>query len=140
MAPEFFPGFARAVLGIYLAYVIALVVVSTVAIYVLGRIAGRVFPPVRHVAPLAFGALAAWLSPVRDGRLLALWVAAGVIGAIDAVLRDASRRYPPPGPRPPAAPTPEADREWPVPAPASFPLPTRGAGTLLRLYPPTWIS
>ena len=65
MAPEFSPGFAKAVVGIYLVYVAALVVTSTAAIYVLGRVAGRVFPPVRHVAPLAFGALAVWLSPVR---------------------------------------------------------------------------
>jgi hypothetical protein len=101
MAPEFSPGFAKVVLVMYLVQVVFLVVAVTVAIYVLGRIAGRFLPPVRHAAPLAFGALAAWLSPVRDGRLLALWVMAGVVGAIDAVLRDVSRRHPPPGPPPP---------------------------------------
>lgn len=105
MAPEFSPGFAKAVLGIYLAYVIPLVVISTAAIYVLGRLAGRVLPPVRHVAPLGIGALAVWLSPIRDARLLALWGAAAVIGAIDAVLRDVDRRHPPPGPTPPAGPS-----------------------------------
>lgn len=101
MAPEFSPGFIQVFIGLFVAFVIGV----TVGIYVLGRVAGAVLPPVRHVAPLAFGALAAWLSPVRDGRLIALWVGAGVVGAVDALLRDVSRRPPPPGSTPPVGPS-----------------------------------
>jgi hypothetical protein len=107
MAPEFAPGFIQVLVALFVVFFI----VVAVAIYALGRVAGWAFPPVRHVAPLALGLVAAWIAPVRDGRLTALWVGAGVIGAIDAVLRDVGRRRPPSGPTPPEDPGPQADRE-----------------------------
>jgi hypothetical protein len=102
MAPEFAPGFTQVLVALFVAFAIGV----AVAIYAFGRLVGWAFPPARHVAPLALGALAVWLAPIRDGRLLALWVVAGLIGTIDAVLRDVARRHPPPGPTPPVAPGP----------------------------------
>lgn len=100
MAPEFAPGFTQVLVALFVVFAIGV----AVAIYGFGRLVGWAFPPARHVAPLALGGVAAWLAPIRDGHLLALWIVAGVIGAIDAVLRDVARRHPPPGPTPPVAP------------------------------------
>jgi hypothetical protein len=102
MAPNLSPNVVLAIAGVFLAVACSI----AVAIFFLGRFAGRVFPPARHVAPLALAALAWWLLPVRDSRLTALWILAGIVGAIDALLQDADRRFTPaPSGQPPEAST-----------------------------------
>ena len=88
------PNFSVSEVCVIAALFVAIIGLVAVAIVFFGWIAGRVFPPVRHVAPIAFAALACWFLAERFDRTLFTvpWMTAGAVGSIAAILRDLGRR------------------------------------------------